>query len=120
MTMDEREDVITRFLRKISPRRDWLYICEVEHSWMNELYDELTAEFKDENTKLREENERLKLQLAQSDEACESYRDECSTLRTVCGSYMRKAYASAIEEDNPIAIEIVESQALALGIEVSE
>ena len=87
---------------------------------MSYASDALIDALEKKNKCLEEENERLKLQLAQSDEACESYRDECSTLRTVCGSYMRKAYASAIEEDNPIAIEIVESQALALGIEVSE
>ena len=87
---------------------------------MSYASDALIDALEKKNKRLEEENERLKLQLAQSDEACESYRYECYTLRTVCGSYMRKAYASAIEEDNPIAIEIVESEALALGIEVGK
>lgn len=54
MTMSAHEDAIKRFLRKISPERDWQYIGEVEHLWMTELYDELVAEAKAENDRLRE------------------------------------------------------------------
>lgn len=87
---------------------------------MSYASDALIDALEKKNKCIEEENERLKLLLAQSAEACESYRDECVTLRTACGSYMRRAYASAIEKDNPIAIEIIESEALALGIEVSK
>lgn len=46
MAKDAYEDAIKRFLRKISPLRNWEYISEVEHAWMTELCDELEAEFK--------------------------------------------------------------------------
>lgn len=54
MAKDAYEDVIKRFLRKISPLRHWEYISEVEHAWMTELCDELEAEFKKENERLQD------------------------------------------------------------------
>ena len=70
MTMSAREDAMKRFLRKISPDRDWQYIGEVEHVWMTELYDELAAEFEGENAKLRE-------LVAEMYEAVKCCCDEC-------------------------------------------
>jgi len=64
MSMSDYEEPIKRFLRKISPDRDWMYIGEVEHAWMAELYQDLKACMGDasegETSRLRKENETLR------------------------------------------------------------
>lgn len=41
--MNDREQVVCKWLRKLCPSRNWDYLGEVEHYWIGEMCDEIVA-----------------------------------------------------------------------------
>lgn len=43
-SMSKMEGVVCKFLRKIAPDRDWMYLGEVEHAWIAELVNTIATD----------------------------------------------------------------------------
>ena len=54
MSYRDDEHIVCEFLREISPSREWRYLAEVEHYWIDELCESIREHERAENAKLRE------------------------------------------------------------------
>lgn len=63
MSYRDDEHIVCEFLREISPSREWRYLAEVEHYWIDKLCESIREHERAENAKLRElcaENAKLR------------------------------------------------------------